>query len=307
MLQYNRAIMDHSQQQQPQDDEETLRSIHAMRRQEETEYFCHDYFDPHHNTTTTTSTTSKKNPSDAQCRQIMFHWMIRVVDFFPAMNRETVAFAMSYLDRFLQSQAGTEARRNRSVFQLAAISCLYTSVKIHEHAAVSPKFLEQLSRDEYSVKDVESMELRILGALKWRLATPTACAFLRLFLEILPSTPELEDRREEIYDLAKFQTEMALGDYKYVTVNKSSIAYCALLNALETVPAIDTRHWALVLSKAAHIDREYALPIQHSLALDHADHASLKGSPVSAVYEPTLIQSIRSQSSGYHSPRTVCK
>lgn len=298
------------------DHEETLLSITAMRRQEETAYFCCDYFNLNSSCENVVNASPSKHVDaygnsmarcDPMCRQIMFYWMIRVVDFFPTMHRETVAYAMSYLDRFLQSDAGAEARCKRSVFQLAAISCLYTSVKIHEHSAVSPKFLEQLSRDEYSVKDVERMELTILQALKWKLSTPTALTFLRQFLALIPSVLLKDGLREEVYDLAKFQTEVALGEYKYVTVNYSCIAYCSLMNALETLQITNSRHVGWFVSEAAHIDRDslYTLEIQRSLALDHADHTSLKGSPVSVGYEHTIKS--REECHGHHSPRTVCK
>lgn len=295
------------------DHEETLRNINAMRRQEESEYFCCDYFyqdaaDNFSNEDETDSHGNSMAPCDPLCRQVMFYWMVRVVDFFPSMHRETVAYAMSYLDRFLQSEAGAPARRQRSTFQLAAIACLYTSVKIHEHAAVSPKFLEQLSRDEYSVKDVERMEMTILQALKWRLSTPTALTFLRHFMALIPRVLLNDSLREQVYDMAKFQTEVALGDYKYVTVNFSCIAYCSLMNALEAL-RIDSRRIGWLMSEAAHIVRDsiYTLEIKRSLAMDHSNHAGLKGSPTSVGYEH-LDKSRECQArAGYHSPRTVCK
>lgn len=162
------------------------------------------------------------------------------------------------------------------------------------------------------------MELRILQALTWRLSTPTALAFLRHFMAIIPPVLLDENMREEIFDLAKFQAEVALGDYKYVTVNKSTIAYSSLMNALEAVHHASSRRIGWFLSEAAHIDRDsiYTTQIQQSLAHDHADHASLKGSPVSAGYKHTINQrnsrsnkkhSNCASPTGYHSPRTVCK
>lgn len=296
------------------DHEENLRNINAMRRQEESEYSCCDYFfrdaaDASFNEVETDAHGNSAAPCDPMCRQVMFYWMVRVVDFFPSMHRETVAYAMSYLDRFLQSEAGAQARRQRSIFQLAAIACLYTSVKIHEHAAVSPKFLEQLSRDEYSVKDVERMEMTILQALNWRLSTPTALTFLRHYIELIPRVMLNDSLRERVYDMAKFQTEVALGDYKYVTVNYSCIAYCSLMNALEAL-RIDSRNIGWFVSEAAHIVRDsiYTLEIKRSLALDHADHAGLKGSSVSVGYERVdKSRECQAHRAGNHSPRTVCK
>ncbi|CAB9507274.1 diatom-specific cyclin [Seminavis robusta] len=298
------------------DHEETLMIISAMRRQEETEYFCRDYLnmveDPADDDTDEIRSDANGNssaPCDATCRQIMFYWMVRVVDFFPSMTRETVAYAMSYLDRFLQSKAGADARRKRSVFQLAAISCLYMAVKIHESSAVSPQFLEKLSQAEYTVKDVEGMELTILAALGWRMSTPTALAFLRQFMAIIPKVFLNGDLREEVFQIAKYQTEVALSDYKYVTVNGSTVAYCALLNALDMFQ-IDSIQIGWFVSEAAQIVRDsiYTIHIQQSLARDHVNHATLKGSPVSAGYEHAIRSSMKVRAPSGHnsSPRTVC-
>jgi len=272
------------------------------------------------------SPSSSKNPCDPSCRAIMFQWMVRLVDFFPSMHRETVAYAMDFLDRFLQTPSGRGALQQRSVFQLAAISCLYTAVKMHESAAVSPKFLEQLSRDEYTVQDVERMELCILRALEWRLSTPTATAFLRLYLDIVPDSVLDQDVRDEVYGLAKFQTELALGDYKYVTVKTSIIAYASLMNALHIlrVPGWNRIGW--FVSKAADLmpteednnkehttskddsaNCRYIYQIQRDLANDHASHTDLESSSIG--YENNRTQKKprqgRRTSGRHHSPRTV--
>lgn len=301
------------------DHEEILLTITAMRRQEETEYFSCDYFqfgcenhdDPACDVCSRDATGNSRAPSDATCRQIMYYWMVRVVDFFPCMSRETVAFAMSYLDRFLQTDAGAEARRKRGVFQLASISCLYVAVKIHEHAAVSPTFLEKLSNAEFTVKDVERMEILILQSLKWRLSTPTALAFLRQYLAIVPSVMLKGSLREEVFQIAKYQTEVALSDYKYVSVNASTVAYSALLNALDMFQ-VDNAQIGWFVSEAAHIVRDsiYTLEIQRNLAKDHVDHATLKGSPLSVGYEQAIRSSMKTRASSEQhnsSPRTVCK
>ena len=320
------------------DHEQTLLTITAMRRQEETEYFTCDYFhrveeDDDSEQSTNISSSSRGGcssvPCDATCRQIMFVWMVKVVDFFPTMHRETVAYAMSYLDRFLQTSAGKTARTVRSTFQLAAIACLYTAVKLHEHAAVSPKFLEQLSRDEYTEDDLKQMELTILQALKWRLTTPTALGFLRQYMDIIPpvllgGTEQDGDNHvcQQVFEMAKFQTEVALGDYKYVTVNASTIAYCALWNALEAcLPKMSDRHSILwFVSQAAQLGQHsrYARDIQRSLQADQlvscGGGANAKGGSSSVRfsmgYEVTASSHNKSGCSsptGHHSPRTVCK
>ena len=338
------------------DHEQTLLTITAMRRQEETEYFTCDYFsrveeksdddDDENDSSSSNSSTSSRPaspssacssaPCDASCRQIMFTWMIKVVDFFPSMHRETVAYAMDYLDRFLQTPSGTKARTVRSTFQLAAIACLYTAVKLHEAAAVSPKFLEQLSRDEYTEDDLKQMEWTILKALRWRLTTPTAVGFLRQYMDIVPSVlldgkesqqrsqNETDDKdavtidatnstelRQHIFEMAKFQTEVALGEYKYVTFNASAVAYCALSNALEAYLPRNAkrsdRHSILwYVSEAARLDpRDLRhIRVMQRTLLSATRNAEDMGREITASSNG---KSGRSSPVSHHSPRTVCK
>lgn len=327
------------------DHEQTLLTITAMRRQEETEYFTRDYFgfvddekkdedDENDVSNVGKSKRCSPLPCDPSCRKIMFHWMIKVVDFFPSMHRETVAYAMDYLDRFLQTPDGKAARTVRSTFQLAAIACLYTAVKLHEAAAVSPKFLEQLSRDEYSEKDLKRMELTVLKALNWRLTTPTSVGFLREYMDIVPSAlldgkeerePQGRDDevtinatnsselRQNIFEMAKFQTEVALAEYKYVTFNASTIAYCALSNALQAYLPRDKqadRHSMLwYVSEAAQLDSRdlrHARVIERTLgtASNVVQESAAMGHEIMA---SSNSKSGRSSPIGHHSPRTVCK
>ena len=335
------------------DHEQTLLTITAMRRQEDTEYLTCDYFcsmddddDDDENDSSSSSSSSRPAsprsgcssvPCDASCRQIMFSWMIKVVDFFPSMHRETVAYAIDYLDRFLQTPAGKTARTVRSTFQLAAIACLYTAVKLHEAAAVSPKFLEQLSRDEYTEDDLKQMEWTVLKALKWRLTTPTAVGFLRQYMDIVPSIvldgrqfqrePKGDEEddvitdatnctglRQLIFETAKFQTEVALGEYKYVTCKASTIAYCALSNALEAhLPRHkqSDRHSILwYVSEAARLDQHdlrHTRVIQRTLLSASSSCCCAEDSMGREITASSKGKSGRSSPVGHHSPRTVCK
>jgi hypothetical protein len=244
------------------DQEDILLKMSALRRQEAAEYKCIDYFklmsgndetkDP---VCISGNVCSPSCPSDASCRRAMFHWMVQVTDFFPDMKRETVAFAVDYLDRFLQTQTkdASQARINRKIFQLAAMTCFYTAVKIHEEAAISPKFLEDLSQKAYSVQDVETMEVRILNALQWRLNTPTAMTFLRLYLDLIPPTMLKKSTRAKAAAIAQIQVEASVGEYRYVTGNNSSIAFGALMNALSDLQ-VESLSISWLVSEATSID-----------------------------------------------------
>ena len=173
---------------------------------------------------------------DADCRYKMAAWCYQVVDFCK-FRRETVEIAMNFLDRFLVTPAGLSAKIDRKLYQLAAMTCLYTAVKIHEPEAMDPKLVSNLSRGTYSPQEVESMESVVLAALQWRLNPPTALSFVRQFLDLIPDDVLSRDIRQTVYDITKYQTELAVNESEFVCIKSSTVAYCAVMNALESVGA----------------------------------------------------------------------
>jgi Cyclin, N-terminal domain len=217
--------MDKSMLSQCRDMEATLATIEAMIRQETHHYNRGDYFAKHR--------SSIPYDVDTDCRRKMGSWQMQVVDFCK-FNRESVEVASSYLDRYLFSAQGAGALKDRSLFQLAAMTCLYSAVKIHEPEAMDPKLVSSLSRGAYSPKDIENMELTLVRALEWRMNPPTALAFVRQFMSLIPDDALDTETRTIAYDIAKFQTELAVLEYNFVGVSASSTAYCCLLNALDS-------------------------------------------------------------------------
>lgn len=209
----------------------TLSILSVMCRQEDSGYHAVDFL---HQSEPATCCVKGPLSVDADCRSKMAAWCYQVVDFCK-FHRETVEIAMNYLDRFLATTAGQAAMADRKVYQLAAMTCLYTSVKIHEPEAMDPQLVSNLSRGTYSPQQVEEMESVILTALQWRLNPPTALAFVRQFLELIPSDLLSDEIRQAAYDISKYQTELAVNEYAFVTVKSSVVAYCSLMNALESV------------------------------------------------------------------------
>ena len=210
--------------------EDAVASIEAMRMQEESGYKTEDYMfqaQPE----VRVHKGPQQQPVDTECRSKMSEWCFQVVDFCK-FNRETVAIAMNYLDRFLMTPAGNDAMKNRKVFQLAAMTSLYTAIKIHEPEAMEPKVIASLSRGAYTEDEVTAMELRILSAIKWRMNPPTAMAFVHYFLSLLPQGAMTDSEKAGAIELAKFQTELAVNTYEFVGVNASTIAFGSLSNAL---------------------------------------------------------------------------
>ena len=75
-------------------------------------------------------------PDDsADCRHNLVDWCYRMIDFCH-LSRETVAIAMNFVDRFVTSDQGKGYLINHTMYQLVAVTALYTAIKIHERQAI---------------------------------------------------------------------------------------------------------------------------------------------------------------------------
>jgi len=216
--------------------QDILASLEVMRMQEESTYQCSDYFfeqQQQQQHESTSSGAAMPQHVDAECRYKMADWCYQVVDFCK-FNRETVSIAMSFLDRYLSTPTGaSRCLSSKKEFQLAAMTALYTAVKINEPEAMDPKVIAGLSRGFYTEDQVTDMELSILNSLKWRMNPPTSLSFVRAFFQLLPTKSIPKSVQEAAFELARFQTELAISDYQYCTCKASTIAIAALLNAFE--------------------------------------------------------------------------
>ena len=228
------------------DMDEAVATIVAMRHQEDTGYISRDFLRQPH-------LQQLSLDVDSECRKKMAAWSYQVVDFCK-FSRESVEIALSYLDRYLLTAAGTRAMEDRAVFQLAAMTSLYTAVKIHEPEAMDPKLVSSLSRGTYSPLDVEKMELILLEALQWRVNPPTALSFVRKFLDLIPTEAMDDSTRKAAYEIVKFQTELAVSEYEFINVKSSITAYCSLMNALEVLvePKV-AKYASIILQEAAGV------------------------------------------------------
>ncbi len=215
--------------------EDVISTIRVMLHQEETGYHVSEYL-PYSTTKAQQHHTSRTltRPVDADCRYKTTLWYYEVIDFWK-YHRETVAIAMSYLDRFLCTKIGRRALEDRRVFQLASITCLYTALKIHEPVKMEPHTFAQLSRGLYTDQQIETMERVILDTLEWRMNPPTSLAFLQYFLQLVPCQMMTPALRSALLEISTMQVELAVGEYMFATLKPSTIALSALLNAVESV------------------------------------------------------------------------
>jgi hypothetical protein len=208
--------------------EQTLETIHAMRCQESS-YGVSDYLSqlPQVN-------SALETPVDASCRRVMASWCCEIADFCK-YNRETVAVAMNCLDRFMSTPVGQQILLDRNAYQLACMTALYSSVKIHEQEAMDPNLVSSLSRGVHSAKAVEEMELRMLNAIQWKVNPPSAMSFVRSMMDLVPDHIVGSAERETVIEITKFQIELIVNEYDFFRYQASSVAFAALLNSFESL------------------------------------------------------------------------
>jgi len=242
----------------PSSIEQTLETIKAMRRQEEQHYgqSVTDYLSE---LPTIATSSLDSAPVDESCRSVMGKWCNDIADFC-AYKRETVAVAMNCLDRFMSTPIGQqEILLDRNAYQLAAMTALYSSVKIHEMEAMDPKLVSRLSRGVHTTAAVEAMEVTMLNAISWRVNVPTAMSFTRLIINelILPDHHLLSPcEKETIIDLTRIQLELTIMEYDFSTVNASSIAFACMLNAFESCSYDNLANFETTMRKILQVDKE---------------------------------------------------
>lgn len=200
--------------------------IAVMLVQEENEYSCFDYLAANE-----AIRRKAAKPVDEDCRVKMCEWCYQVVDFCK-FRRETVGIGMSYLDRYMCSKKGKKALGDRKEYQLVAMTCLYLAIKLHEPLEMETSLLADLSRGCYTEMEFADMEKKILEAIEWRVSGPTPLAFVLHYISFLPDIIS-SSVVEAIFDYARYQTELAIGDHYFVKAKPSVVGMAALLNALE--------------------------------------------------------------------------
>lgn len=241
-------------------------TIDAMRYQEETTYVYSDYLQQkqhrpqHHNIMNNVGRNyycnnglAEKAPGnygksnsrnviviDNDCRKKMIDWCYEIVDYCH-FQHETIEIAISNLDRYVMTNIGSEALSNRWIYQLSAMTSLYTAIKMYEPQAIDSLTVSKLSRGTYTKQQIETMELQMLKALTWNVNPPTSLEFVRQILALLPTHIIDNTMKETIYDVTKFQIELALqdGSSKFQSTKKSILALTSLINSLESLGIID--------------------------------------------------------------------
>ena len=211
--------------------EDSLETLEAMLHQEGNGYQISQPFLgnlPQH-------TTAFGQPVDACAREAIAQWCYKIMTICHYTN-ETAEIAVSCLDRFTSSaKYGYQSLLDRQQYQLAALTCVYTAVKIHEQQALSPDLVAKLSNGVFTKEHIEAMELRVLKGLKWRVNPATTMDFVRTYLSLVPHDVLDCESRKLILELSQYQVDKSILDYHFCNKKKSNIALAALLNSIESI------------------------------------------------------------------------
>lgn len=173
-----------------------------------------------------TSSASSCTGINEVWREKICEWCYQVVDHFD-YNRQVVAIALNYLDRYLALRPV-----NRKIFQLAAMTCLFIAIKMNESRVLRLSAFLSLSRGYFQAEHVLAMEHAILRALSWHMNPPTPLIQAKHLMFILPKHI---DRKAEILEITRFLTEISVCDYFFVPHKASTVALAALYSAFDIV------------------------------------------------------------------------
>jgi hypothetical protein len=208
----------------------------TMQKQESTHYKCRDYIRKTYRNFS--SDKRQETVVDAEGRAKMCEWCYQVTDFCK-FSRQTVATSMSFLDRFMSTNHPTAAKAlfSKKQYQLAAMTCLYTAIKLFEPVAFDTALLSEISHGCYDEADIETMERDILQGLGWRMNGPTTHDLLNHLIMLLPEEALYDDDSiaSAILDFSRFQLEIAVADYEVALEAPSIVALAAILNSSEGI------------------------------------------------------------------------
>lgn len=221
----------------------TMNILLAMRNQEENAYhlpvqhlkeLAHQGVD---DTNTPDDVESSSNSGVSSLRSYlrwrgqMAQWCYSIADTCDFEN-ETVEIAMSMLDRYVAAESATICDSSRT-FQLAAMTCLYTASKIHQPQCLALDQMESLSDGKYVAEELEQSEQQVLTAIQWHVNPPTAMAFARHLLELIP-LKRITDK-DIVLSFCQDQIKLATIDPELFPVKASLIGFGALMNAIQWV------------------------------------------------------------------------
>jgi len=183
-------------------------------------------------------------------RRKLCEWCYEVVDHF-GFDREAVFFALNYLDRTVAARAqASEEPPSKRKFQLLAVTALYLALKLHgstdncegPRRKLKVDSFVHLSRQFFTVENIEDAERDMLATLQWGVHPPTTLRFITYFLRLLPmwsAEPYSRPHQQvisSVFDVARYLAELAVCSSECSIGSKSSVvAYVCVTSALDVM------------------------------------------------------------------------
>jgi len=165
--------------------------VRAMRRLEQGAYRC----------------SVPSSSEEVATRTAIMQWTFQILQFLELDAIHIAPIALNYVDRYVSVH--TDVLQDRSKYLRVSMTALYTALKIHGTGALlDPSTISTLSRDRYTVGEIEAQERHLLETLMWRLSPPTAVQYVLQFAQLLPC---LEQERERVERTALQQLESSYG------------------------------------------------------------------------------------------------
>ena len=249
----------------------SVETLYTMMAQDADYSCCRDYL-------CNDSSCSIDVPKEISGRRITADDRTKIVDWCYSLidlcrlSRESVGMAMDIVDRFMSnpsrpltnvgkrvspSFSHQEILHNRNIYQLVAVSALYIAIKINERVIFSSDELSAVCRGMYTRESIEAMERTILHCLSWRVSAPTplqvgSVVFELMIAEVQEANSSVMDAEwlESIQEEFTYQTEIAVRDYQLAIQRPSTLAFMALLNAIEFHRKVDCCDQEELLLKA---------------------------------------------------------
>ena len=278
-------------------------TFEAMSMQEENAYLIDDYF-----LDVPAQSSNGLLAVDADAREQIAVWFLRIVQAIDC-SVHIAEISLSCLDRFVSTENGRIILLDRSQYQLAALTALYSSVKTHNESALTLDIVVKLARDEFNKSDIEAMERRMLDAIRWRVNPPTTSDFLRIYLKMSRVWNWLDTSTQDIIlELVDYQINLSIIEYEISITKASHIAMASLLNATKSICPEETGNLHESMCEVAFscgIDEESVEILQETLYKAMLSENRVK---IKAHNESVCGRSVKTKadlSTAPESPRTV--
>ena len=158
------------------------------------------------------------------------------------LDRRIVSIALSYLKSFLTRQA---EESNKGFYQLAMLTSLYVAIKTHSsniyHDGRPMVFIREVvnwSDGVFTTKDITEMETRMLSTLDYHMNPPVPQHFLDIITPMLDADLIIIPLvKQHIITISNWLCDISATDSYFTSVKPSSVAYAAILVAVDTSSA----------------------------------------------------------------------